>query len=120
MQHLAGVGAGGQQRVVAQPVGIVVAGALLVVAVHLADGGVHIDHHRAIAGSGARRPRPGEDLAGHPVELPDVPEGEAAQPRSHRGGGHHPVAEDAAGRPAAQQLYVVDAVATGDHGMHQR
>ena len=30
------------------------------------------------------------------------------------------MAEDAAGRPAAQQLYVVDAVATGDHGMHQR
>jgi hypothetical protein len=29
------------------------------------------------------------------------------------------VAEHAEGRPGAQQLHVVDAVATGDHGMHQ-
>ena len=30
-----------------------------------------------------------------------------------------PVAEHAAGRPAAQQFHIVDAVAAGDHGMHQ-
>jgi hypothetical protein len=41
VQHLAGAGAEGEQRVVAEPVGVAVAGALLVVAVHFADGGVH-------------------------------------------------------------------------------
>src|SRR5512132_4385610 len=42
VHDLAGVGAGGQQRVVAQPAGVAVAGTLLGVAVDLADGGVHI------------------------------------------------------------------------------
>jgi hypothetical protein len=40
VQDLAGVGAGGQQRVVAEGVGVAVGGALLVVAVHLAHRGV--------------------------------------------------------------------------------
>jgi hypothetical protein len=71
-------------------------------------------------GPARRRPRPAEDLAGHLVELADVPEGKRPQERAHGGGGHHPVAEDAGGRPAAQQLHVVDAVATSDQGMHQR
>jgi hypothetical protein len=59
VQQLAAVGPGGQQRVVAQPVGIAVAGALLVVATDLADGGVHIDGQRPVAGSGAAPTTPG-------------------------------------------------------------
>ena len=90
------------------------------VAVHLTDGGIDVDGQRAVAGSGTRRPRPGEDLAGHLVELPDMPEGEAAQPRPHRGGRHHPVAEHAGGRPCPQQLHVVDAVSAHGQRVHQR
>jgi hypothetical protein len=53
------------------------------------------------------------------VELADMPEGERAQPRPHGGGGHHPMAKHRLGGPAAQQLHVVDAVPTGDHGVDQ-
>jgi hypothetical protein len=42
-------------------------------------------HRRA----GARCPRPPKDRLGQLVELADAAEGEAAQPRPHRGGGHH-------------------------------
>jgi hypothetical protein len=102
---------------VAEPVGVTVAGALLVVAVHLADGGVHIHGQRSVAGPSARRPGPGEDLAGHLVELADVAEREATQPGPNGGGRHQPVPEHAGGRPAAQQLHVVDAVPANDYGV---
>jgi hypothetical protein len=78
VQHLTAVGAEGEQRVVAQPVGVAVAGVLLVIAVDLADGGVHVHGQRPVAGAGAGRPGPAEDLAGHLVELADVAEGEGA------------------------------------------
>src|SRR4029453_18068660 len=74
----------------------------------------------AVTGSGPGRPRPGKDLAGYLVQLPDMPEGEAAQPRPHRGGGHHPVAEHPCGRPCPQQLHVVDAVGAHGQRVHQR
>jgi hypothetical protein len=105
---------------VTEPVGIAVAGPRLVGATDLEDGGIHIHRQRPVAGPGTGRPRPAENLAGHLVELADVAEGEAAQPRPHGGGGHHPVAEHAGGRPATQQLHVVDAVATRDQSMYQR
>jgi len=120
MQHLAAVGAGGQQRMVAESVGVAVAGALLVVAMHLADGGVHIHHQRPIAGSGARRPRPGEELAGHLVELADVPEGKRAQEGPNRRWGHDLVAEHAVGGSRAQQLHIIDAVPARHQRVHQR
>src|SRR4029450_475163 len=47
-----GAGGGAQQRVLAKQVGVAVGGAL-VVAVDLADGGVHVDRHRLLAGPGA-------------------------------------------------------------------
>jgi hypothetical protein len=47
-------------------------------------------------------------------------EGERAQEGPHGGGRHHPVAEHAAGGCRAQQLHVIDAVGTCDHGVHQR
>jgi hypothetical protein len=43
VQHLAAVGPGGQQRVVAEPAGVAVGRATLVVAVDLADGGVQVE-----------------------------------------------------------------------------
>jgi hypothetical protein len=50
-EHLAGVGPGGQQRVVAEGVGVAVGGALVVVAVDLAHGGVQVHGHRPITGT---------------------------------------------------------------------
>jgi hypothetical protein len=95
---------------VAELAGVAVGGALLVVAVHLDDGGVHIDRHGPVAWSGARRPRPGQDLLGEPVELAGVAEGEAAQERADGGRCQHPVAQHLAGGPTPQHVDVVDAV----------
>ena len=119
VQHLAAVGAGGQQRMVAEPVGVAVAGALLVVAVHLADGGVHIHGQRPVPGAGARRPRPARTS---PVTLSSWRTCPKVNARSHV-----PTVEAAITRwpstlavdPAAQQLHVIDAVATGDQGVDQ-
>ena len=120
VQHLAGVGAGGQQRVVAELVGVAVGGALLVMAVDLADRGVGVDDQLAATRPGARCPGRLSAISASrsswrtcpKVKLRrNVPTVEAAM---------HPVAEHAAGRPGAQHLDVVDAVATSDQGVYQR
>jgi hypothetical protein len=85
-EHLAGVGPGGQQRVVAEGVGVAVGGALVVVAVDLAHGGVQVHGHRPITGTPAGRPRAREQLLAQPVELADVAEGEGAQEGPQGGG----------------------------------
>src|SRR5918994_1143980 len=100
MQHLAGVGPGRQQWMVTKLTGVAVGGAALVVAVDLTDGGVHIDSHGPIAGAGTRGPCPSHDGLGDAVELANMPEGERAQERPQRRGGHHPVAEPLAVDPA--------------------
>ena len=65
-------------------------------------------------------PGPGQQLAAHPVQLADVAPAEAAQ-ESAQGGGRLDYAAESAGRPAgAQRIGVVDAVATGQRGGHQR
>jgi hypothetical protein len=119
MQDLAGVGTAGQQRVVAEGVGVAVGGALLCVAVHLAHRGVQVHRHRLMTGARPSRPRPGKDLLGEPVELADVPEGERAQERPQRGGRHDPMAQHAGGLSAAQQVGVVDAVPTRQQRVDQ-
>ena len=60
VQHLAGVRAHGRDRVIAQLLGVPVAGALLLLAVDLADEAVDIDHQRPIARPRPRLPRPRE------------------------------------------------------------
>jgi hypothetical protein len=119
-EHLAGVGAGGQQRVVAELAGVAVAGATLVVAVDLTDGGVHIDGHRRLAGSGTGCPCPGQDGLGDPIELADVAEGEGAQERPQRRWRQHPMAQQLGGLGGAEHIGVVDAVRPGHHGVQQR
>jgi hypothetical protein len=100
--------------VIAKHPGVAVGGAALVVAVDLTDGGVQVDGHGPIAGSGAGCPCPAPDGLGHAVELADVGKGEAAQEGPQRGRGHHPVAEHGRGEPGAEHVGVVDAV-TADH-----
>jgi hypothetical protein len=48
-----------------------------------------------------------------------VAEGERAQPGPHGRGGHHPMAKHVGGRPAAQQLHIIDAVPAGSQRMDQ-
>jgi hypothetical protein len=78
VHNLAGVGSGGQQRVVAADLGVAKARALLLVAVDLADRGVDVEHDRLVARTGAHGPRPAQRLTGHDVELTEMPEGERA------------------------------------------
>ena len=120
-QHVAGAGGDGQQRVIAPGTGVaVVAGALLVQSVGLADGGVQVDGEWCVAGSGPSRPGPGQQLAAHPVQLADVAPPEAAQ-EGAQGGRRLDYAADGAGGPAgAQHVGVVDAVATRQRRRDQR
>src|SRR5215211_6011039 len=101
----------------AAPAGVAVGRALLVVAVDLADSGVGINGQRAVPGSGACLPRPGQRGLGEPVQLADVAEGERAQEGPDGGGGHHPVAKHAGAGPRAQHLDVVDTVPTGNQAV---
>jgi len=73
-EHLAAIGTGGQQRMVAQGAGGAVGGALLCVAVHLAHRGVQVHGDWPIAWAGPGRPRAREQLLAQPVELAHVPE----------------------------------------------
>ena len=84
MQHLAGVGAGRQQRVIAAPTGVTEAGALLGIAVDVADEAVDVDDQSAVARAGPGAPRTCERLGEQPVELADMPEREGAQERAER------------------------------------
>ena len=83
-EHLTAISTGGNQRVVAEPMGVAVGGALLCVAVHLAHRGVQVHRHRPITRARPSRPRPAQELVGEPVELADVPEGERAQEGAQR------------------------------------
>ena len=120
-QHLASAGGDGQQRVIAPLAGIaVVACPLLGQSVGLADGGVQVNGQGPVAGSRPGLPRPGQQLAAHPVELTDVAPPEAAQ-EGAQGGWRLDRAAQGAGRPpGAQHIGVVNAVAPSQRGGHQR
>lgn len=75
VQHLAGVGACCEQRMVPKSLRVAVGGADLVLAVHLADRRVEVDDE-AIRET-EKRPGAGDRLSDHGVELADVAEGEA-------------------------------------------
>jgi hypothetical protein len=120
VQHLAGVRADGEDRVIPELAGVPVAGALLLLAVDLADEAVEIDHQRPVPGSRPGLPRARERDIKHAVELADMPERERPQERSERGGGHHPVPENELGRSGSEQVHVINRVRAGEHPVHQR
>ena len=120
MQHLARVGARGEQRVVAALLGVAEARALLVVAVHLADEAVDIDDEAPGAGAGARPPGARQRLGEQPVELAHVAEGERAQERAQRRGCRQPAAQQPAGAARPQKLTVIDRVGAQEHRVDQR
>ena len=88
-QDLTGTGKGGQQRVIAQPFGVPLGGALFGFAVNFADRGIKIDHHRVGPGPSAELPGPDHDSGRHSIQLADMTEREGPQKRSDRGGCHH-------------------------------
>ncbi len=119
VEDLAGVGPSGEDRVVAEHLGVAVGGSALGLAAHLTDGGVEIDHQllgpRPAPRDHARR-RVSPSTA---VELAEMAEGERPEERAERGRRHDPVTEHGFGRPGAQHVGVVDVGATGRHGVHQ-
>ncbi len=90
VQQFAGVGTHREERVQAELARVAIGGALLVVAVHLADRRVEIDHQLVVAGPRARRPCPTQRFRGNLVELAEMPERERPQERAQRRGSHHP------------------------------
>ena len=78
VNDLAGIGPGGEQRVIAEDFRVPVGGALFGLAGHLTDRGVHVDHDPALAGSGAHGPRPCERVSNDGFELADMTEREGA------------------------------------------
>ena len=84
MEHLTGVGPGGEQRVIAELVGVTEPGTVFELPVDLADRGVDIDHQRQVPRPRTGRPRPAQGVADHGFHLPGVPERERPQERPDR------------------------------------
>lgn len=72
MEHLAGLCAGSEQRVIAEDLRVAVGGALLLLAVHFADRRVDVDRHRCRTWTSPHRPGPSEQRLGEAVELADM------------------------------------------------
>ena len=120
MQHLAAVGAGREQRVIPELLGVADPGALLGVPVDLADEGVDVDHQAPFARARAGPPRASQRLAEHAVELAHMPERKRTQKRAQRRGRHRPMPEQRLGPPRPQHIAVIDAVRAQQHRVHQR
>jgi hypothetical protein len=117
VQRLARIGAGGEDRVVAEQPGVAVGGALLE---DLADEAVDVDHQPPAAGPRAGPPRPLDRPPQQRVELAHVPEGERAQERAERRRGGDPATQQPPGAPGPQHVGVVDAVGAQHHRIQQR
>ena len=89
-------------------------------AVHLDDGVVEVDHHRAVDPGQQRGGivQAGQQPGGHGVELSDMAEGARPQKRPQCRGCVR-AGEDGAHRAVAQQGHVGDAVRAGDHAGDQ-
>ncbi len=118
--HLVSTAQCGDQRVVAAHLGVPEPGALFGQTVGLADRGVDVHGHRAVARAGPGGPCPAQRLVEDPVELGDMPPGETAQERAQRGGRPDRVAEHLGSRRHAHPVRVVDAVPAGQRRVDQR
>jgi len=109
-----------QQRVQALDPGVAAAGALLGVAVGLAQRVIHIDVGQLV-GAGQQRRLTGQvdqQPRRHGVELTDMTEGERAQERPQRRRRPDP-GEQPLHRTVPQQAHVLDRVRAGDHPRNQ-
>jgi len=120
VQHLAGVGSGGEDGVVTEDAGVAEGRAVLVLAGDLDDRRVEVDRHRLAARPGAERPGPADRLGDHRVELADMTEGEGAEEGPERGWRHHLERQHLARRSGAQPVRVVDVARTGEDRRDER
>jgi hypothetical protein len=120
VEDLSGLRPHGEQGVVAEDSAVAVGGALLLLAVHLTDRRVEVDHRLLAPRPGTERPGPPDRLGDHRVELANVPEGEGAQERAERRGGHHPKRQDLLRRSGRQSIGVVDVGRPRQDRRHQR
>jgi len=121
MQHVAGAGHAGQQRVVAALAVAVDPGrALLGKPIGLAVSRVDVDGQRPGSRAGASLPGAGQGLAGDLVELAGRAPGERAQEGAQRGRRGDPVAEHLAGGSGPQPVGIVDPLPTGQGRVDKR
>ena len=122
-QHVAGASDDGQQRVIAPLAGVaVVARSLLEQSVGLTDGGIQVYGQRPviIQRSGSRPSGPGQQLPAHPIQLASVAPTEAPQECPQGGWRLDHAAQHPRGPASTQHVGIVNAVATGQSGCHQR
>lgn len=119
VQHLSGVSACGQQRVIAEGVGVAEPGTLLRVAVDFTDRRVDVDHQRPRVWAGAHRPGAFEGVADHGFHLPAVPERERTQERPDRRRCHHPMPQHTGGASGAEHVRVIDVRRVHAHRVRQ-
>ena len=120
VQHLAGLGAGRHQRVIAQLAGVPVGGAGFGLAGNLTDRRVHIDGHRRLAGTAPGAPRPGQDLPCGLVQPPDMTPDQRAQESPHRGRRRRGEPQHRPRRARPQPVQVIDMRPPDRHRRHQR
>ena len=113
MDYLAGVSPGGQQRVVAQHLGVAERRTLLLLPLDLTDRRVNVENQPAGSGAGAKRPRSPQRLTDHGLELADMTEAERAEERADRGRGHHPERQHPLGGTGTERVGVVDVRTAG-------
>ena len=94
--------------------------ALLAQPVGFADGGVQVDGQRIIARSRPNGPGSGQQLSAHSVQLAHMAPPETPQEGAQRGRRLDRAAQHLLGSASAQRVGVVNAVATGQRGCHQR
>jgi hypothetical protein len=120
VQHLPGVRAGGQDRVIPEQLRVPVGGALLQPPAHLADEAVHIDQQPLLAWPGASPPRAHQRFSQQRIQLAYVTESERPQERPQRRGCRHPATQKPSRATRPQHLAVIDAVRAEHHREQQR
>ena len=119
MQHLAGVCARGENRVIAALVRVAKPSALLGIAMHLTDEAVDVDDQPLVTRPGSRSPCANDALIEHAVKLTDMPERERAQKRPERRGRRDPMTKHSGGLARAQHVAVLDAIRSQRHRRDQ-
>ena len=109
----------GQDRVVAENLGVAVGGAGFEPAEHLSDGRVDVDHQLVMARTRSEGPRTFERVTDHLFELTDVTEGEGTQERPERRRCHHLMGQHLGRRSRPQHVGMIDVRGTGHHGVDQ-
>ena len=119
MQHLSGIRPCGEQRMVAEHMGVAVGGCLLGLAVHLGDRRVDVDGHGGLPWSSPAAQARASTASARRSSWRTCPKVNERRNVGERGRRHDPVPEHLGAGGAAQHIGVVDRVAAG-HDRMQR